>query len=85
MPGHTDIVRSVAFSPDGTRIVSGADDYTVRLWEAANGEPLLALRSGGRGRVGFVRFTPDGDTIVSGEAIGFTRTQSAIRMWRTVR
>jgi WD40 repeat protein len=24
----------VAFSPDGTRLVSGSDDHTVRLWPA---------------------------------------------------
>ncbi|KIM50554.1 hypothetical protein SCLCIDRAFT_797416, partial [Scleroderma citrinum Foug A] len=30
--GHTDWVTSVAFSPDGTRIVSGSGDETVRVW-----------------------------------------------------
>ena len=30
----------MAFSPDGTRIVSGSDDKTVRVWDAATGQPV---------------------------------------------
>jgi WD40 repeat protein len=32
LPGHSDGVYSLAFSSDGQRLVSGADDGTVRLW-----------------------------------------------------
>ena len=31
---HSDYVRSVAFSPDGTKIVSGSDDKTIKVWDA---------------------------------------------------
>ena len=34
LTGHTSFVFSVAFSPDGKRIVSGSADNTLRLWPA---------------------------------------------------
>jgi WD40 repeat protein len=30
--GHTDLIRSVAISPDGRTIVSGSRDNTIRVW-----------------------------------------------------
>jgi hypothetical protein len=35
--GHEGPVTSVAFAPDGTRVVTASDDGTARLWEAASG------------------------------------------------
>ena len=35
--GHTATVRSVAFSPDGRRIVSGGADDTVKVWDSGDG------------------------------------------------
>jgi WD40 repeat protein len=32
LSGHTDVVASVAFAPDGKTLVSGSWDGTVRLW-----------------------------------------------------
>ena len=31
---HSDYIRSVAFSPDGSKIVSGSDDKTIKVWDA---------------------------------------------------
>jgi WD40 repeat protein len=72
--GHDHSVRSVSFSPDGTRIVSGSFDNTVRVWDAQSGAELLRLRGHGD-RVTEVRYSPDGTRIVSG---AYDRT---VRVW----
>ena len=33
---HSHYVMSVAFSPDGTKIVSGSADKTIKVWDLVN-------------------------------------------------
>ena len=33
MNAHSDLIMSVAFSPDGTKIVSGSFDKTIKVWD----------------------------------------------------
>jgi WD40 repeat protein len=40
--GHTDSsIRSVAFSPDGTSIISGSVDKAIRIWDSKTGEAVM--------------------------------------------
>ena len=41
---HGASVSSASFSPDGTRIVTGSEDKTAKVWDARTGTPLLELK-----------------------------------------
>eukprot|EP00300_Choanocystis_sp_HF-7_P001588 c11274_g1_i1.p1 GENE.c11274_g1_i1~~c11274_g1_i1.p1 ORF type:complete len:780 (+),score=156.82 c11274_g1_i1:2-2341(+) len=58
-------VRSVAFSPDGSKIASASIAKTIRLWDASTGEQIGVLQ-GHTGSVSSIAFGPDGTRLVSG-------------------
>ena len=41
--GHTDAVSSVALSADVSKVVSGSDDYTLKIWSTETGQVLHTL------------------------------------------
>jgi WD40 repeat protein/serine/threonine protein kinase len=63
--GHIDQVNSVAFSPDGRRIVTGSGDNTAKVWDATSGKELTMLK-GHRAPVDSVAFSSDGRRILTG-------------------
>ncbi len=65
LEGHSDYVRSVAFSPAEATLASGSDDKTVILWDARTGQQLVILQ-GHTSVVYSVAFSPDGGTLASG-------------------
>src|SRR5262249_48116431 len=76
-------VLSVAFSPDGTRIVTGGTIGTLiwdfgqaSVWDARTGAELVELK-GHTGAVMSAAFSPDGTRIITGRADGTVRVWDA--------
>jgi WD40 repeat protein len=67
----------IAFSPDGSRVVSAGNDGTVRVWTTTGGpdhDPVV-LR-GHQGLVWSVAFSPDGRSVAS------SGNDGTVRVWK---
>lgn len=62
LEGHSFWVSSVAFSPDGQRIVSGSNDKTIKLWDAQTGSELQTLEG-------------HSNSVVSAASFGYTQME----------
>ncbi len=65
---HKERVNSITFSPDGKYLVSGSDDFTMKLWDVSGKRHLSTLShvtDRYRAQIKTVAFSPDGQKIVS--------------------
>ncbi|HLO84202.1 MAG TPA: tetratricopeptide repeat protein [Nostocaceae cyanobacterium] len=74
LEGHTDIVWSVAFSPDGKLLASGSRDEQVKIWKPDG--TLLQTLTGHSDAVSTVAWSPDGQTLASASL------DKTVQLWR---
>lgn len=74
LAGHTGVVLEVAFSPDGSKIASGATDRTVKIWDTHTGEEILTLE-GHTDIVRGVTFSSDGTKVAS------SSSDNTVKLW----
>ncbi len=68
--GHMALIRDIAFTPDGSQLVSASDDKTIRVWDVAAGKPLRTIRGeaepGEAGKINAIALSPDGKWLAAG-------------------
>lgn len=68
LPGHGAVVNAVAVTADGCRALSGSSDRALKLWDLEQGTVLASFTCDSE--VMACAMSPDGQTIVAGEASG---------------
>ncbi len=83
LKGHENVVHGLAFSPDGSKLISGSGDRTAILWDTGIqvgtrvAEPKLLHRlEGHTDKIYAVGFSPDGSRAVTGSE------DHDLRLWR---
>jgi WD40 repeat protein/serine/threonine protein kinase len=65
-PRTRNVIRSLAFSPDGTRLAVGGVDPHVEVWDVKTGELVWAKREPQLPQAMSVAFSPDGESLAAG-------------------
>ena len=75
LEGHSDNVFSAAFDGSRTRVISGSDDNTLRLWDVSDSANprCLSVLEGHSGYVNSAAFDGSGTRVISGSDDGTTR------------
>ena len=71
--GNSSLLSSIAFSPNGEKIVSGGKDDTITIWDLETGKEIKKMLN--PAPTNAVAFSPQGDKIVSGGS------DNLLRVW----
>jgi WD40 repeat protein len=77
LKGHTGLVNSVSWSPDGMRMAMGSVDGAAKVWDAVGGRELLTLK-GHTSAIRSVSWLRDGTRLATGSADGTAKVWDAV-------
>ncbi|HEV7486053.1 MAG TPA: caspase family protein [Thermoanaerobaculia bacterium] len=72
--GHTDVVKTIVYSPDGRLLASASYDKTVKIWSTESGKELRTFTLAGSG--GPLCMSGDGKLLATGDDSG------SVSIWR---
>mmetsp|Transcript_15846 Transcript_15846/g.15241 ORF Transcript_15846/g.15241 Transcript_15846/m.15241 type:complete len:545 (-) Transcript_15846:416-2050(-) len=78
MPGHTEAILHVSYSPDGKHLASGGGDTTVRFWDTNTNLPKHTCH-GHKNHVLCTAWSPDGKRFASSDKNGVLITWDPIK------
>lgn len=79
LAGHKDVVRSLAFSPDGKRLFSGSWDGEIKVWDTHTRKELASIIAHKEGkRCTVLAVSPSGDVLASGAG---SNIPSEVKVW----
>ncbi|ODH02144.1 ribosome assembly protein 4 [Nostoc sp. KVJ20] len=74
LEGHSDVVISVAYSPNGQQLASASSDKTIKIWDVSSGQ-LLKTLTGHSEQIIRVAYSPNGQQLASASA------DKTIKIW----
>ncbi|TFY60288.1 hypothetical protein EVG20_g7474 [Dentipellis fragilis] len=77
LEGHTKPVETMVFSPNGKRLITGSDDFTIRVWDLESSVITSSILTGHSDYVRGVAISPDGTKIAS------ACDDKTVRLWST--
>jgi WD40 repeat protein len=75
LKGHSDLVHSATFSPNGKEVVTASYDRTAKIWDVGTGKVLESL-NGHKDRVYSAAFNKDGTKVVTASDDGTAKIWS---------
>jgi len=70
LPNDTGYITDLAYTPDGSKLVSASSDNSLDIWDVSTAKPIQVINLTGDNRYIPVAYSPDGHTIASGNANG---------------